>query len=90
MALVEVEASQDFDSSFSVNLILKKGQEGQEFSEGIEQFKKGLNSFKWDLTDKPEDGSYTLSVEIENEELGLKDKSTKLFRVGEKQIGKKN
>lgn len=84
MVLVEVDASQDFEDAFSVNLGLKKGQESQEFSEGIEQLKKGLNSFKWDLTGEPEDGSYTLSVEIENEELALKDKSTKTFRVGEK------
>ncbi|MDD2654549.1 MAG: hypothetical protein PHI86_05535, partial [Candidatus Omnitrophica bacterium] len=90
MVLVEVYASEGLEDSFSVDLVLKRGQEGQEFTEGIENLKKGLNSFKWDLTDKPEDGSYALSVEIENSELGLKDKSTKLFRVGEKQILKKN
>ncbi|MGD0336572.1 MAG: hypothetical protein ABSB18_05670, partial [Candidatus Omnitrophota bacterium] len=84
MVLVEVSASEDFASPFVVNLELKKGTEKQKFTEGIEKLKQGSNSFKWDLTSKPEDGPYTLSVEVVNEGLKLKDKSSKVFRVGEK------
>jgi hypothetical protein len=84
MVLVEVKASEDFAGPFVVNLELKKGQEKQKFSEGIEKLKQGSNAFKWDLAGKPEDGAYSVSVEIVNEALKLKDKSSKMFRVGEK------
>lgn len=84
IVLVEVKASEDFSGPFVVNLELKKGQEKQKFTEGIEKLKQGSNAFKWDLTSKPVDDSYTVSVEIINETLKLKDKSSKTFRVGEK------
>lgn len=84
MVLVEVKASEDFAGPFAVNLELKKGQEKQKFTEGIEKLKQGSNAFKWDLAGKPEDGAYSVSVEIVNEVLKLKDKSSKMFRVGEK------
>lgn len=84
MVSVEIKASEDFSAPFTVNLELKKGQEKQKFIEGIENLKQGSNIFKWDLTGKPEDGSYTLSVEVVNVGLKLKDKTSKTFRVGEK------
>jgi hypothetical protein len=39
--------------------------------------------------DKSQEGSYTLSVEILNDELKLKDKSTKTFKVVEKKAATK-
>jgi len=84
IVLVEVKASEDFSGPFVVNLELKKGQEKQKFTEGIEKLKQGSNAFKWDLTGKPQDGAYVVSVEVTNAALKLKDKSSKMFRVGEK------
>jgi hypothetical protein len=51
--------------------------------------KQGSNSFKWDLVKKAEEGSYTLSVEILNDGLKLKDKLTKTFKVMDKNAGAK-
>jgi hypothetical protein len=84
MALVEVNASEDVAGPLAVNLELRKGQEKQAFKENVEKLNKGSNSFKWDLTGKPEDGQYAVSVEITCQEPKLKDKFTKTFRVGEK------
>jgi hypothetical protein len=36
------------------------------------------------LAEKPEDGAYAVSIEVLNDALKLKDKSSKMFRVGEK------
>lgn len=84
MVLVDVGASEDLAGPFVVTLELKKGKDRQSFKEGIEKLNKGLNSFKWDLTGKPEDGSYVVTVEIVGQDPKLKDKYTKMFRVGEK------
>jgi len=81
---VDIKASEDFAGPFRVNLELKKGQEKQKFTESIEKLKQGPNAFAWDLAEKPEDGAYAVSVEVLNDALKLKDKSSKMFRVGEK------
>jgi hypothetical protein len=84
MVLAEVNASEDVAGPFAVELELKKGKEKQTFKEGIEQLKKGPNSFKWDLKGQHGDGQYVVAVEITHAELKLKDKSTKSFKIGEK------
>ena len=87
--LVDVNATDNFAGPFTVNMELKKGLDKQAFIQTIEKMKQGPNSFKWDLVKKPQEGSYTLSVEILNDELKLKDKSTKTFKVVEKNAGVK-
>lgn len=84
MVLVEVNASEDMAGPFAVDLELKRGKEKQSFQQGIEKLVKGSNAFKWDLSGNPEEGPYSVSVEISSQEPKLKDKSTKSFRVGEK------
>ena len=86
LAMVDVSASEDFAGPFAVTLELKMKEEKQIFTEKIETLNKGLTVFKWDLTEKPVVGSYVLSVEIANSALKLKDKSSKMFRVGEKKV----
>jgi hypothetical protein len=90
MVTVDVSASEDFKGPFAVTLALKSKGNAQLFKEGIEKLIKGLSTFKWDLTSHPEDGNYTLSVEIASDAPALKDKSSKTFRVGEKTIKVKN
>ena len=87
--LVDVNATDNFAGPFAVNMELKKGQEKQTFTQTIEKLEQGPNSFKWDLVKEPQAGSYTLSIEISNAGLKLKDKSTKTFRVIEKKTGTK-
>jgi SepF-like predicted cell division protein (DUF552 family) len=77
----DVNASDDFAGPFTVNMELKKGLDKQTFTQTIEKMKKGANSFKWDLVKKAEDGSYALSIEILNDQLKLRDKLVKSFKV---------
>jgi len=86
-----VNASDDFAGPLTVNMELKKGLAKQIYTRTIEKMKKGDNSFKLDLIAKGEEGSYTLSIEILNDQLKLKDKSAKSFKVMDKQTpDKKN
>jgi hypothetical protein len=89
MVLVEINASEAISGPLAVTLELKKGAEKQKFVEGIEKLQPGANAFKWDLIGKPEEAQYTVSVEITHDGLKIKDKSTKMFRVGEKKTGNK-
>jgi len=84
MVLVDVNASEDVAGPFAVALELKKGKDKQNFKENVEKLNKGLNTFKWKLAEKPEDGAYSLSVEISGQEPKQKDKATQSFKVGEK------
>ncbi len=86
MVLVEVSASEDIAGPFAVNLELRKGQGKQAFKEGIEKLNKGISFFKWDLTGKPEDGAYAVSVEITGRDPKLNDKYTKTFNVGANKV----